>query len=109
MLPSSQLSSELLTRLLTASRAFPAFTEHQKMDIQRTADRMNTPRFGSPIILTVEPKLPRKHLRSSSIDRILAELGGETKRSDAVNKLMRNAFDRIMLSDENSSPTKHQP
>lgn len=104
---SSQLTSELMRRLLAAAQSFPAFTNHQKMEIRRTSER-TAPRFGAPISLTVEPK-PARHLRRTSIDRILEELGGGAKRSGAVDKLMRTAFDKIMLSsDSNSgSPTEY--
>jgi hypothetical protein len=99
LLPSSQLSSDLLSRLLTATERFPAFTANQKMAVQRVAERR--PRFGEPIPLTVEPK-PARHLRRSSIDRILEELDTGTKRTQEVDKLFKNAFDQIMLSSSNS-------
>lgn len=94
----SQLSTELQSRLLTASQRFPAFTPHQKMAIQRASERK--PRFGEPIPLTVEPK-PAKHLRRSSIDRILEELETGSKRTGKVDKIFKQAFDQIMLSSPN--------
>ncbi|PJF19776.1 hypothetical protein PSACC_00413 [Paramicrosporidium saccamoebae] len=100
LLPSTQLSTDLLDRLLTATDRFPAFTPHQKMAVQRVAERK--PRFGEPIPLMVEPK-PARHLRRSSIDRILEELDTGTKRTEAVDRLFKNAFDQIMLSSVNSN------
>lgn len=98
----SQLSPELMERLLTASSHFPVFTSHQRLAIQRAAERK--PRYSE--VLAYEPK-PVKHLRRSSIDRILEELDTASEmgrgRTEEMNKLFKSAFDQIMLSANNDN------
>lgn len=95
---SSQLTSNLLERLMACSMNFPAFDSQQKIAIREASeDKSSKVKFGHPMPLAIEPK-PARHLRRSSIDRILDELGRHEKRTDAVDRLMKDAFDHIMLS-----------
>lgn len=99
---SSQLTSDLLDRLMAASMAFPAFDSQQKIRIREASEnKAARAKFGQPVPLAVEPK-PARHLRRSSIDRILEELGKNESRTDAVDRLMKDAFDQIMLSHSHS-------
>lgn len=100
--PISQLGPDLLARLLSSVKSFPAFSPEQAAALQ-DAGRRSVPKFGSPMFITVEPK-PSRHLRRSSIDHILQELGADKQRTAAVSSVMRDAFEKIMLSSGASSP-----
>lgn len=94
---SPQLKGELLERLLCAANTFPPFSDQQKMDFIKATRALSTPKFGQPIPLTVDLK-PARHLRKSSIDRILEELSSNGKRTEDVDRMMKQAFQQIMLS-----------
>lgn len=101
---SPQLKGELLGRLLCAADAFPPFSERHRMDFIKATRALSLPKLGQSMPLPADLKAKR-HLRKSSIDRILEELSSTGRRTKDVDRMMKQAFQQIMLSTD-ASPSK---